>query len=91
MLESLLRKRSDYKWAPAVCRVQQKLSRKAYESILTILDRPLDRHKDYADLYVFSDLSDDQVKGLLAFLLARKIQHSWELSLSTTYKKPAHG
>ena len=91
MIESLLVKRSDYKWEPAVCRVKQKLGRKAFEQILTILGRPLDRHKDYADLYVFADLSDDQVKSLLAFLLARRIQHTWDLELSTTYKKPARG
>lgn len=91
MFENLLKKRSDYKWAPVDCKILQKLSRKAYEQILTILGKPMERHKDYADVYIFSDLSDEQVKPLLAFLLARRIQHRWVLALETTYNKPAHG
>ena len=91
MLDTLFKHQRYYPSRSVDCFVQQKLDRKTYERILTILDKPVDRHKDFADLFLFASLNNEQVVALISFLVARKIQHRWALTLETAYKKPAHG
>lgn len=80
-LHRLISHEKAYKLAPTDCRVSQKLSKRAFDQILEILDRAPERHKDYADCYIFDNLSPEQVKALTPFLVARKIEHRWIIAL----------
>lgn len=83
----LTKSRKHYPVVEVDCFVQQKLDRKTYERILTILDRPIDRFKDYADLFVFSLVPETHSQALMDFLISRKIQHRWEVKARSVYKK----
>jgi len=80
-LHRLISEEKVYKLAPTDCRVPQKLSKRTLDQILEILDRAPERHKDYADYYIFDNLSPEQAKALTPFLAARKIEHRWIIAL----------